>query len=807
MERKKWIKILLCLLVFNNFLLAESFSENSENLCGDGCSDRLIVVSETDKKNSKENSKQESIVEKDSKDTKVKGEDKKSKKVSKNKKDSLETDKKSEGKFVVNNEIDTVPEIDKKIGIAFGGGSAKGLAHIGILKVLEEEKVPIEYVTGTSMGSIIGGLYAAGYTAKELEDIAVHMDWMGLFNDKIDREKKGIVRNMIEDRNTLSLPMEKFMPKITPGAIGGKSASERLNELLYGVLDKNDFTKYPKKFAAVGTDLNTGEGVMITKGSLATAIRSSLSLPSIYNPMQVGDKLYIDGGVVRNLPVQDLKVLGADYTIGINVGSGFEKRDLNKMTLVDVVSDAMTIAGRQEVERQIRMLDMYMAPDLSKVEAYDFLKAKDIIAMGEKLARDHIDEIRKLSNPKKFDEIEEKRKEFRKTWKNEYDIKSVEIRGNKKYETEYFKRYLPEKLGKMNEKELESIVDNLYKNGDFSTVYYEIADGDKLVINVQEKAGDYLTFSSNANTEDLATITVGIQGNKTLVGTLDTRYQLKGIIADEYGINGAGTVLFGKSNKLLGVTDFEYKRDKIKNQYFMNEKYDFENQKFRTGLGLGVELNTNTLFLIGGGYQISDVNKSLDKNMNKKIKFPYFETSLTHDSRDAINFATKGSYFKADYIKGSSKEAKFDTLYVKGEVNIPFGKKVTVTPSITYVTTDGDKVPETYRPKLGGFSESDYSMEFGGIPVDKLSGSSIFIGKLNLQYQINKFIFAGINGSIARISDKGFDFGKEQKENYSLGVGARLPIGPIYFGLAKSPGEGVRYIFNIGYEPKAFNEN
>ena len=408
MIRKKWIKILLCLLVFNNFLLAESFSENSENLCGDGCSDKLIVVSETDKKNSKENSKQESIDEKDSKDTKVKGEDKKSKKVSKNKKDSLETDKKSEEKFVVNNEIDTVPEIDKKIGIAFGGGSAKGLAHIGILKVLEEEKVPIEYVTGTSMGSIIGGLYAAGYTAKELEDIAIHMDWMGLFNDKIDREKKGIVRNMIEDRNTLSLPMEKFMPKITPGAIGGKSASERLNELLYGVLDKNDFTKYPKKFAAVGTDLNTGEGVMITKGSLATAIRSSLSLPSIYNPMQVGDKLYIDGGVIRNLPVQDLKVLGADYTIGINVGSGFEKRDLNKMTLVDVVSDAMTIAGRQEVERQIRMLDMYMAPDLSKVEAYDFLKAKDIIAMGEKLARDHIDEIRKLSNPKKFDEIEEK---------------------------------------------------------------------------------------------------------------------------------------------------------------------------------------------------------------------------------------------------------------------------------------------------------------------------------------------------------------------------------------------------------------
>ena len=124
---------------------------------------------------------------------------------------------------------------DKHIGLVLSGGTAKGLAHIGILKVLEEERVPIEYVTGTSMGSIIGGLYSIGYTPEEIEKIAMEMDWLSLFNDKIERKDKGITRNMIEDTNTMVLPVEKFIPKIPSGAVGGKSASQKLNELFYGV--------------------------------------------------------------------------------------------------------------------------------------------------------------------------------------------------------------------------------------------------------------------------------------------------------------------------------------------------------------------------------------------------------------------------------------------------------------------------------------------------------------------------------------------------------------------------------------------
>ena len=695
---------------------------------------------------------------------------------------------------------------DKRVGLVLSGGTARGLAHIGVLKVLEEEKVPVEYVTGTSMGSIIGGLYSIGYTPDEIEKIASEMDWISLFNDSIERKDKGISRNLIEDRNTMVLPMEKFIPKIPSGAVGGKSASEQLNNLFFGVLEVNDFKKFPKKFALVATDLNTGEGVMIDRGSIATAVRSSLSIPSVFNPVQDGERLYVDGGVVRNLPVQDVKVLGADYTIGINVGEGFSKRDPEKLNIAGVISDSMTIAGRQEVERQIRMLDLYMTPNLEKIESYDFGKVKEIIAAGEKVARDNIESIRKLSNPEKFAELEEKRREFRKTWKDEYDIKYVEIRGNKKYEKKYFNKYLPKNLGMMKKSDMEKIVNELYGNGDFSTVYYEVKNNDTLVINVQEKAGDYLTLSGNVNNEDMATVTVGIQGNKT-INNADTRYRLNGIIANEYGVNGSGIMAIGKDNRVLFIGNFDFRKDIIKNQYYAGNNYEFNNRRFKAGVGLGMEISKNTLLLLGGGYEMSHVKEHMDEKESAKIRFPYLEASLTQDSRDSIAFPTKGTYLKAEYTVANSKNADFNALYAKAEVNIPLGKNVTLTPGVAYITSDGEKVPETYRPKMGGFQEGYYSLAFDGIPADKIRENSIFVGKINMQYKFSKIIFVGANASFATVSDKSYSFGKEKKESYGLGLGVRTPLGPGYVGVAKSPGEDVRYFLNFGYDPKSFNEN
>ena len=698
------------------------------------------------------------------------------------------------------NRKNVINQEDKRIGLVLSGGTAKGLAHIGILKVLDEEKVPIEYVTGTSMGSIIGGMYSVGYTPDEIEEIAVSMDWMSLFNDKIERKDKGAVRNSIEDKNSTVIPIKNFMPKLPSGVVGGKTASQRLNELFYGALGVEDFKKFPRKFAAVATDLESGEGVMIDKGSIATAIRESLSIPSVFAPIRDGKRLYIDGGVVRNLPVQDVKVLGADYTIGVNVGDGFTKRDESKMNLIDVISDATTIAGRQEVERQIRMLDLYMKPDLEKFESYDFSKVKDIIAAGEAVARANINEIRKLSNPELYEKLEEKRKEFRQTWKDEYNITGIVIDGNKKYTRAYFDKFFPKKLGTLTRLDMEKIVNNIYQNGDFTTVYYEVKDND-LIINVQEKPSDYLTLSGNINNEDLATVNVGFQGSK-LINNTNVRYSVSGTVANEYGAKGRTTAELGKNSKAIIYGEFEYKRDIIENQKYRNGYFSFENRKFKIGTGIGVEVYKNLLFSIGGGYQISDVEKHENNAENVRKPFPYFEAKLNYDTRDSLNFATKGIYLFSNYTLANSKHANFNSLYAGGEINIPIGEKVTITPGIAYLTSYGKDIPETYRPKMGGIRTADNSLEFAGMPADKIRGGSIFTGKLKAQYNLSNLVYLDTTYSRANISGKSYSFGNDVKESYKFGIGVKALTIPIYFGFAKVPGESWRYLLNFGYSPE-----
>ena len=714
-------------------------------------------------------------------------------KNNKNLKNNLKNEESDIKKNVVNQE-------DKKIGLVLSGGTAKGLAHIGILKVLDEEKVPIEYVTGTSMGSIIGGMYSVGYTPEEIEEIAISMDWMSLFSDKIERKDKGAVRNSIEDKNSTVIPIKNFMPKLPSGVVGGKTASQRLNELFYGALRVEDFRKFPRKFAAVATDLESGEGVMIDKGSIATAIRESLSIPSVFAPIRDGKRLYIDGGVVRNLPVQDVKVLGADYTIGVNVGDGFTKRDESKMNLIDVITDTTTIAGRQEVERQIRMLDLYMKPDLEKFESYDFSKVKEIIAAGEAVARANIDKIRKLSNPELYEKLEEKRKEFRRTWKDEYNITGIVIDGNKKYTRTYFDKFFPKKLGTLTRLDMEKIVNNIYQNGDFTTVYYEVKDND-LIINVQEKPSDYLTLSGNINNEDLATVNVGFQGSKLLNNT-NVRYSVKGTVANEYGVKGKATAELGKNSKAVIYGEFEYKRDIIENQKYKNGYFSFENRKFKIGTGIGVEVYKNLLFSIGGGYQISDVEKHENNAENVRKPFPYYEAKLNYDTRDSLKFATRGVYFFSNYTLANSKHAKFNSLDAGGEINIPIGEKITITPGIAYLTSYGKDIPETYRPKMGGIRTADNSLEFAGMPSDKIRGGSIFVGSLKAQYNLSKLVYLDTTYSRANISGKSYSFGNDVKESYRFGVGVKALTIPIYFGFAKVPGESWRYLLNFGYSPE-----
>ena len=347
---------------------------------------------------------------------------------------------------------------------------------------------------------------------------------------------------------------------------------------------------------------------------------------------------------------------------------------------------------------------------------------------------------------------------------------------------------------------MEKIVNNIYQNGDFTTVYYEVKDND-LIINVQEKPSDYLTLSGNINNEDLATVNVGFQGSKLLNNT-NVRYSVKGTVANEYGVKGKATAELGKNSKAVIYGEFEYKRDIIENQKYKNGYFSFENRKFKIGTGIGVEVYKNLLFSIGGGYQISDVEKHENNAENVRKPFPYYEAKLNYDTRDSLKFATRGVYFFSNYTLANSKHAKFNSLDAGGEINIPIGEKITITPGIAYLTSYGKDIPETYRPKMGGIRTADNSLEFAGMPSDKIRGGSIFVGSLKAQYNLSKLVYLDTTYSRANISGKSYSFGNDVKESYRFGVGVKALTIPIYFGFAKVPGESWRYLLNFGYSPE-----
>src|SRR5689334_13838836 len=211
-----------------------------------------------------------------------------------------------------------------KIGLALGGGGARGVAHIGVIRKLEELHIPIDYVVGTSMGSIIGGLYACGYTPDEMEKLIKSIHWDTLFQDAPDRKDQSF-RQKEDDFDHL-IPLEfglnfrKGGLLLPPGLIAGSKLGYILeNATLPCTVPDFDHLRIP--FRAVATDIQTGKPYVMAKGDLGRAIRASMAIPAIFTPVELDGHLLIDGGEAENLPVQTTRAMGADVVIAVNVGS------------------------------------------------------------------------------------------------------------------------------------------------------------------------------------------------------------------------------------------------------------------------------------------------------------------------------------------------------------------------------------------------------------------------------------------------------------------------------------------------------
>jgi NTE family protein len=399
-----------------------------------------------------------------------------------------------------------------KIGLVLSGGGAKGMAHIGVLKVMERAGIVPDYITGTSMGSIVGGLYALGYTADELEQIVYEMDWDKLLTNRIDLDGVAIEEKQYYGRYIAELPVNGLAVGLPKGLIEGQKLSETLTVLTRSSHNINDFSKLSIPFACVATDLASGEPVLLDKGSLPECIRASMAIPTVFTPVEIDDRLLVDGGLVRNFPVEEVLAMGADIVIGIFVSSDLEpKEKLNN--IFSVLMQSAWVTSAFDTRRQRQLVDLYIEPDLEGYSTGSFKSSPEIIRRGEEAGLAHFEQFKKLAdsvyraaNPERPPRL---------PLQHAYRINRITIVGSQQIPD----RLITGKLGiepndTLSIDEIERRITLLHGTGYFTKITYQLrktGEGTDLIVKTIEAPDGLLKVGAHYDSEN----EIGINANLT----------------------------------------------------------------------------------------------------------------------------------------------------------------------------------------------------------------------------------------------------------------------------------------------------
>ncbi|MBL7471925.1 patatin-like phospholipase family protein [Robertkochia sediminum] len=355
-----------------------------------------------------------------------------------------------------------------KVGLVLSGGGAKGLAHIGALRAIEEAGVRIDFIGGTSMGAIVGALYASGYSAQALDSIFRNTDIQSLIQGEIPRGSMSFYEKKKDERYALSLPFDDFKVSVPSSITSGQRVYNEFSRLLFHVSDVEDFNDLPIPFFCMATDVETGDMVKLDNGYLPLCISASGAFPSLFEPVRIGDRTLIDGGVVNNYPIEEVRAMGANVIIGVDVQDALKtKEELRSATQVLLqINNYRTVRG---MVNKRDSTDIYIKPDITDYSVISFDEASDIIDQGYlagERKRNALDSLSALQAPKKkqeaFPEI-----------KNDFVLNSVEISGNQQYSRRYIKGKLRYEINEVTSfDELEQGFSNLEATENFSSIKY-----------------------------------------------------------------------------------------------------------------------------------------------------------------------------------------------------------------------------------------------------------------------------------------------------------------------------------------------
>lgn len=701
---------------------------------------------------------------------------------------------------------------EKKVGLALSGGGAKGFAHIGVLKVLEEIKFPIDYISGVSMGSIVGGLYSIGYNVRDLEKIAGTVDWENIFVDFANRRELITEEKINYDRYLAELPIIDWDIKIPTGLIRGQKITELLNHYTWFTDEIKYFRRFNIPFSCVATNLKDGKAVRITFGKLSEAMRASMSIPTVFTPIVTDDYILVDGFLSRNLPAIDAKEMGADIIIGVDVGEEILKKD-NVESFMDVINRTISYQGAYADLEQRKLCNLVITPDLHNFSSGSFDSALELIKKGEEAARKMIPKL--LEIKKNILSNRDRKFKGRMEAPDSLMISDIIIEGNNKISDSFiYSQGGIYSSGFHKVSEIEEAVDRLYSSDYFKKVTFRIIKKGRkniLAFYVDEKNEDLFRFGMNFNSIDKTSLLLNgkiknIWGSDSKLVTdfkLSSNWKLNIDYTIPLGImDFAGLRLsFSASKDYLDLYNEDQHSMRFNNYQNSFEIYSgtFYSKVIDWGFGLKFEEQDYEL-------KIGEIPDEIDDQINNESFLQLF-SSLYLDTFDKTNFPTSGTKLniRGEYIYALSdvpyhNDAKF-RLYGDWQNAIPLSDKLTLNlrSQLGYSTLSGEEY--YYVFSLGGIEN------FPGLERGELYGTQYLNLHLGGQYELFPNRFISLKWNIGKAATEWKNLFKEddkQETKYISGIlisfGMESILGPIEFIMASSSGNKDEFYFNFGYK-------
>jgi NTE family protein len=697
-----------------------------------------------------------------------------------------------------------------KVGLVLGGGGALGFAHIGVLRVLEEQRIPIDYIAGTSMGSIIAGLYACGLSPDDMEAFLKGLDWNEVMNDETPRRELFFRQKQDDQRYLFDMGLNWNGPKFNTGMAVGQKFNNLMQLITLRSASVTNFDLLPIPYRAVATDLASGKAFVIRHGNLATAMRASMAVPGVFTPIELDGHLLVDGGVVNNLPVDVVKAMGADIVIAVDVGSDSDTVDPSQLrSLGGILGRTYAIAQRPNSLEQLGKADIKLQPVLAGFTASQFDRVADLIPPGERAARAHLAELAGLGVGEADYAAFLQRQ--RRGVPPSPRVSEVAVTGCDRVSEAIVRGRIRSEPGALFDPQtMQRDLMRMYGIGEFEQVMFRLepgADGGgRLAYEVREKNWGplYLAYGVNLRSdfEYDADWRMLVNVTRRSINALGAEWRNEAELGSGQAVLSEFYQPLDHRGILFVAPTVEYRAEREALYQDGDHVADYNVRQMEMRLDPGVQLRHYAELRAGPvwGTGKADVETGSAELPNVDEDYAGWNIRLTVDRQDRTLFAREGYFVELEGMlarEGLGSDQEYDKVSGTLTKQSSVGDH-TITATVLGGSALGSDLPGYNQFTLGG------PFSFAGLAEDQFRGSYLGVASLGYRYRLNQLpaqlgraVYVLTRFDTGNVWDDDADL-DDLRYGGALGIGADTAFGPLYLAYGRADQGYSRVYFSLG---------